>query len=113
MPRKTPAQLDREIDAVLSQNTSEVTALLQRLFTLEEQHLKANEELRAAAREVDRVMVAEERGKVDPARKETAEKWWDKAVGAERALTDQMRPVVLKIRALDPSRVPLGWKNTR
>jgi uncharacterized iron-regulated membrane protein len=133
MAKKTGTQLDREIAEALyrgpawraeapsqpsrlssASHQRAVDKLLERMKPLEEKHLDAREELRLAGRESDGVYDDETHGHpVTPARKAAAERRWSTAVRAEQALTNKMRKIVLKIRAIDPTRVPWGWKNTR
>jgi hypothetical protein len=91
-----------------------VDKLLARMKALQEQQARAVEELRNAGRESDGLSADAERGHpATPARKKAADKRWGRAVRAEKALTNKMRDIVLKIRAIDPARVPWGWQNTR
>lgn len=105
---------DDEALVAVTREQLAVDKLLQRMKALQEQHGKASTELRDAGRESDGVTRDEEHGHpVTPARKKAATKRWARAVRAEKALTGKMRDIVLKIRAIDPSRVPWGWQNTR
>lgn len=121
MARKSSAQLDREIAEALAATSGDVSKqqlavnkLLERLKLLDERHLKAREELRLAGRESDGVYDDETGGHpVTPARKAAAERRWSNAVRAEQTLTNKRREIVLKVRAIDPTRVPWGWQNTR
>lgn len=104
---------DEALDTVTPEQLA-VDKLLQRMKALREQHDRASEELRNAGRESDGLSADADRGHPStPARKKAADKRWGRAVRAERALTSKMRDVVLKIRAIDPARVPRGWQNTR
>lgn len=138
MAKKTAAQLDHEIaealyrgpawhrhtealsqpsgssSAIDKSHQRAVDKLLERMKLLEEKHRDASEELRLAGRESDGVYDDESHGHpVTPGRKAAAARRWSTAVRAEQALTNKMRKIVLKIRAIDPTRVPWGWQNTR
>lgn len=105
---------DDEALDVVTKDQLAVDKLLARMKSLQEQHTKASDELRNAGRESDGLSADAERGHpVTPARKKAADKRWGRAVRAEKALTNKMRDIVLKIRAIDPARVPWGWQNTR
>lgn len=105
---------DAEALDLVTREQLAVDKLLGRMKAFQAQHAKANEELRNAGRESDGLSADAERGHpVTPARKKAADKRWGRAVRAEQALTRKMRDIVLKIRAIDPSRVPWGWQNTR
>lgn len=117
---KTAAQLEREIAEVLHNPrrlavaSRAVDKLLQRMKVQQDRHAKASEELREAARQSDNVDRDEEGGHpVEATRKKAAARRWSRAVRAEQSLTNKMRDLVLKIRAIDPKRVPWGWQNTR
>lgn len=104
---------DDEIVTV-SKEQRAVDKLLERMKLLEDKHLATREELRLAGRESDGVYDDETHGHaVTPARKAAAEKRWANAVYAERDLTTKMRKIVLKIRVIDPTRVPWAWRNTK
>lgn len=103
MPKKTPAQLNREI----------VDALLDRMKQLEAERNRVADDLREAARAADRVDIAEERGQsVDPAKRQAARDAFTSANRRERELTKQLIDLVHQIRALDPNHVPWAWRNT-
>lgn len=116
---QAPKLEDHEIKAV-SKKELAGDKLLARFKALDETRKQAGHELHEAAVEVDRVRDSEERVPyaqastvVKSARRKAADRRLVKAVRAEKAVTTKMRGLVIKIRAIDPTRVPWGWQNTR
>lgn len=110
---KTAKLGDEEIKAVSKQEL-EGDKLLARFRALDEKRAQAARDLDEAARQADRVTIADEEGTpVDAATRKATRARWAKTVRAEKAITTKMRDLVIKIRAIDPARVPWAWRNTR
>jgi hypothetical protein len=105
---------DAEAIVAVTRDQLAVDKLLESFKALEARRETASVELRNAGRESDGLAYDEEhRHPVTPARKKAAAQRWASAVRAEKAISNKMRDIVLKIRAIDPARVPWGWQHTR